>query len=96
MTHSDDIAPATKKDVQEIIQKEMNFEFGCIGKEFTKLRLEIKKEGEETRRHFDVVAEQLFHDLAGASRDEIEILKDARKDHSRRIRRLERTVGIEA
>lgn len=49
---------------------------------------------QEIIQHFDLVAENLRHDLLGAHRDEIEILKDARNDHERRISQLERSTGV--
>lgn len=50
----------------------------------------ITKEGEETRRHFDVVAENIKHDfLHGALPDKIE-------QHEDRIVRLETHVGLAA
>jgi predicted RNase H-like nuclease (RuvC/YqgF family) len=51
---------------------------------------------EETRRHFDVVAEKFFHDAIGAHKDEIESLKDGKADHEWRIRRLEKSAGLVA
>lgn len=49
---------------------------------------------DEIIRHFDVIAEDLRHDLLGAHHDEVELLKDAREDHERRIRRLEQSTGV--
>ena len=58
--------------------------------------LEQKAEAlhEETRRHFDVVAEKIHHDAIGARKDDIELLKGRRDDHERRIGRLEKSAGL--
>lgn len=45
-------------------------------------------------RHFDVAVEDIRHDLEGANRDEIGVLKDAKRDHEQRIVRLEQQAGI--
>ena len=49
---------------------------------------------EETHRHFDLSVETIRHDLLGANHDEIEVLKDARKNHDKRIVVLEEHAGI--
>ncbi|MFH1670173.1 MAG: hypothetical protein ABIA92_01150 [Patescibacteria group bacterium] len=49
---------------------------------------------EETIRHFDVVAEQLHHDVIGANRDEVELVRDKQKNHEHRIQNLERHTGV--
>ena len=74
-----DTTPATKDDLCELEDRLMR---------------KMAANKEEIMRHFDVVAERLFHDLAGAHRDEIEILKDRKDDHERRIRHLERAAGL--
>ncbi len=51
---------------------------------------------DEILRHFDVVVENIRHDLAGANRDEIQSLKNGHADHQRRITTLERHAGIVA
>jgi chromosome segregation ATPase len=40
-------------------------EFGSLRQEFGSLRQEVRDTAAETRRHFDVVAEYLRHDLRG-------------------------------
>ena len=60
--------------------------------DLSKLEQNMDAQKEEIMRHFDTVAENLFHELAGAHRDEIAVLKDRKDDHERRIRRLERAV----
>jgi len=49
---------------------------------------------DEIIRHFDVVAENIRHDLLGANRDEIEVLKNSKSDHEQRIVHLEKRAGI--
>lgn len=78
MTH-DPAATATQGDLSSLEERLMVF---------------IQKEGEETRRHFDVVAEDIRHDIAGANRDEISVLQDAKADHSSRISKIEHVVGL--
>ncbi len=58
------------------------------------LEHKLDKYKDEIMRHFDVVAENIRHDLLGAKSDEIELLKDTHHDHERRIRRLERSAGL--
>jgi hypothetical protein len=40
-------------------------EFGVLRAEFDELRREVRESAIETRRHFDVVAEYLRHDIRG-------------------------------
>jgi hypothetical protein len=51
---------------------------------------------EEMKRHFDVVVEDIRHDLLGANRDEVIRLQNAKVDHDQRLLRLERSVGFAA
>ena len=51
---------------------------------------------DEIIRHFDVTVENIRHDLEGANKDDIELLKDAKNRRAERIQRLERHVGIVA
>jgi hypothetical protein len=51
----------------------------------------IADDGETTRRHFDVVAENIHRDVAGANADDISLIRDQQlPGHERRIRKLER------
>jgi hypothetical protein len=47
---------------------------------------------DEIMRHFDLTIETIRHDLLGANRDDI----DAKGDHEKRIRKLERATGVVA
>lgn len=59
------------------------------------LKAEIKRELEETRRHFDVVAENIHLDVASANQDELSYLKDQKiPDHEQRLQRLEKEAGL--
>jgi len=62
--------------------------------EIAELRHDVELSKVEIKRHFDVVIEDLRHDLIGARNDEVEVLKDSRKDHERRIRHLEKNAGL--
>jgi archaellum component FlaC len=69
-----------------------------LGQDLVTVKDELQEQAralhEETRRHFDVMVEQNFHQAMGAHKDEIESLKDGKTDHERRIRRLEKTTGL--
>ena len=54
----------------------------------------VSEKAEETKRHFDVVAEDMRHDMQGIYKDRTEQNDDKLKDHERRITRVERHVGI--
>lgn len=92
MTH-DPIGTATKSDLDALEKKLTSLLTESITASLIQI---IKKEGEETRRHFDVVAEDIRHDLAGANRDEISVLQDAKVDHGDRITKIETVVGLAA
>ncbi len=88
----DDQAPATKKDVKMLM--------GHIGRlydanERWKNEIihtvdgKIEDSEERTKRYFDVVVEDIRHDLEGANKDEIEVIKD-------RVTRLEKHTKIAA
>lgn len=91
-----DQSPATKGDLQQFIahiervigdlQKNMNEQLEDFRDE---LRGEMQELHTETRRHFDVVAEDIKHDFQGAFHDKLE-------QHDDRILRLEQHVGLTA
>ena len=78
-----DNSPVTKGDLKQDLKqlKEEIFRY-----------FELKQE--ETHRHFDLTVETIRHDLLGANHDEIEVLKDTRKNHEERIVVLEEHAGI--
>ena len=71
--------PATKADVEALSQRMLRA---------------IKDSAKDTKLHFDVVAENLTNDYRGIFNDRTVDLTNARKDHERRIERLEARVGI--
>lgn len=77
----DDTTPATKGDLAQLRDE---------------LDRKIESFKDEILRHFDVAVENIRHDLTGALRDAIEIAKDLKDNHERRIRRLERAAGLVA
>lgn len=79
-------APATKKDLQQFVK---HIE-GLIGDMEGRIGRRIVEENKETRRHFDVVAENIRHDLLkGALNDKVE-------QHEDRIQKLEEHTGLVA
>lgn len=58
--------------------------------QFDKLLEAIEASNEETKRHFDVVAEALRHDLIGIHSDKIANQSDRLSDHEKRLVKLER------
>tara|TARA_Y100000310_G_C20512294_1_gene729467 strand:- start:717 stop:1019 length:303 start_codon:yes stop_codon:yes gene_type:complete len=95
---NDGISPATKQDIQ-ILMQYIHDAFEDMEKRFNNLRKEVKEQMKEhhkkckvqhieTRRHFDVVAENIHHDLAkGALSDKVE-------QNSDRIERIEDHIGL--
>jgi hypothetical protein len=67
---------------------------GYVRQQLADLKKFITEENEETRRHFDVVAENIHVDVAGANADEISLIKNKQDDHEDRIVDLERSSGI--
>ncbi len=91
-----DSALATKSDVKRLLVP-LESQVQDLQGAFLALQKYLDKKHEETRRHFDVVAEDIRHDLLGANKDEIEGLKQSRTDHGQRIARLERhSFGVAA
>jgi archaellum component FlaC len=99
--------PATKGDIAELEERigrvdqrvdRVEKHVVQLSQDLVALKDELQEQEralhEETRRHFDVLAEQLFHQALGAHKDEIESLKDGKADHERRIRRLEEAAGV--
>lgn len=79
-------APATKRDLQQFVK---HIE-GLIGDMEGRVGRRIVEENKETRRHFDVVAENIRHDLLkGALNDKVE-------QHEDRIQKLEEHTGLVA
>jgi KaiC/GvpD/RAD55 family RecA-like ATPase len=81
-TKGDPSAPATKADIQLIMA------------ELGKLYDANQRWKNEMKEHFDLTVENIRHDLEGANRDQIDVLKDRSTDHQRRIVRLEKLAGL--
>lgn len=82
-------SPATKGDLQEFIAH-IERVIGDLQKDMDGKFIALQEEHTETRRHFDVVAENIRHDLVkGALNDKIE-------QHEDRIIRLEQHAGLAA
>ena len=84
---NDDNAPATKGDLKQ-------FKEEIISEMTGKMNGMIEKNNDKIFRYFDVVAENMRHDLVGAHRDQVEVLKDKSKNHEERIKALERSKGF--
>jgi hypothetical protein len=86
----DDSSPATKADIKGFVEH-----VDATIKELYDANERWKDEIlNEVKRHFDVAVEDIRHDLEGANRDEIDVLKDSKRDHEKRITRLEQNVGV--
>lgn len=57
------------------------------------LREDMKNWKDELKEHFEVIAEDLRHDLIGTHKDKISALEDRTTDHGRRIRHLEKRMA---
>jgi len=56
----------------------------------------LKESEDKIINNFNVVAENIHHDTAGANKDEIEVLKDSRQNHEKRIIKLEKHTSLVA
>ncbi len=81
-------APATKQDIA-ILMEQIGTYYDRTERRFIELDEKIERKAEETKRYFDVVAEDMRHDYLGAHKDRIE-------NHEDRIRRLEKKTGVAA
>lgn len=85
-------APATKEDVQGIMEYLVRNDgrTSDLEKRMNVLEQKMEKGFEETKQHFDVVAENIHYDmLKGALNDKVE-------QHEDRIVRLEQRAGLAA
>ena len=59
------------------------------------LKKTILADNRKTRKHFDVVAEQIQKDLSGVNSDEMSLIRDQQiPDHEERITKLEEKVAL--
>ena len=91
---SDDLRRDVQTGFKEVQEKfvEVHEEFVAVRTEMQGIRAEIKAEGETTRRHFDIVAEQ--------SREHVKLLADGivrnterLDEHDTRLTALEKPRG---
>ena len=82
MPRKDSTSPATKADLQLIVAQ------------IDELRGEIKAEAEQTRHHFEVVAENLLHDFRGGFADRTSQHDDKLRNHEDRISACERKLEL--
>jgi hypothetical protein len=68
--------------------EQVDTRFARVDAQFDELKAEIKAEGETTRRHFDIVAEQ-FREFTKVLADGIARNTDRLDDHERRITAIE-------
>ncbi len=101
--------PATKgdlADLRESLREELQVDIvtatdsvkselrGEIQKTSKELRSEMKQMEERMIQHFDVVAENIHRDVAGANRDEILAIQDKIQQHDTDIAGIKHKVGI--
>ena len=89
-----DNTPATKEDIKQIVTEVvselavmMKKGFDDADRRFEEVYKYVDKTAEETRHHFDVVAENIHVDTAPANKDEILSIKQ-------RVEVLEEKVGV--
>ena len=84
-----------EEDGRPVTRGDMKTELSALEERLERrLKKLIAEEGEITRRHFDVVAENIHVDVAGVNADEISLIKNKHAGHEERIGRLEDRVGI--
>lgn len=85
----DDSSPATKKDIQGIMEYlgKNEAKIFDVERQVEGVKKQMKEDKEEIKRHFDVVAENLLHDFRGALNDKVQ-------NHENRIVRIEEHVGL--
>jgi hypothetical protein len=77
----DDGRPATKADLNALERRVAST---------VATKQELAEFKDEIIRHFDVVAENIHRDVAGANADEISLIQDRQADFKKRLEALER------
>lgn len=85
----DNTAPATKADISILMQR-----MGDMDNNIHALKIQVDQKADETKRHFDVVAEDLKHDFWGIHNDKISVLNDRSNNHEERIVTIEKQLAI--
>lgn len=78
-------APATKADIELLMKS--------IDRLYEACERWKQETVDETNRHFDVVVEQLVDDFNGATRDELQLLKDRQSRFGRRLLQIEHQLA---
>ena len=73
----DQTAPATKADIT------------LLKTDMVLLKADMIQWKDDIKTHFDIVIENLRHDMIGTHKDKISVIDDRTIDHEKRIRRLE-------
>ncbi len=76
------------------MDKETQKAFDKIQRQLEAVREALKKSKEETLHHFDVVAENIHRDVAGANHDEISLMQNKHKHLEERVNRIEEKIGV--
>lgn len=89
----DNTAPATKEDIG-LIMNEIGKLYMANEQWKNDLEESIEKKAEETKQHFDVVAENLHANMLGAHTDKISVIDDRSLQNRSRIEKLEKVLAI--
>lgn len=91
----DDTIPATKADIR-LLMEEMARLYDANQRWKDEILEHVAAAEIRTKEHFDVVAENLRHDYAGAFEDKLGQHTDTIERHEDRLLRLERRAGLPA
>ncbi|OGJ55976.1 hypothetical protein A3D88_01095 [Candidatus Peribacteria bacterium RIFCSPHIGHO2_02_FULL_52_16] len=75
-------------------QRPTKHDIAMLMDEVGKLYVANQKWKDEIISHFDVVAENMHHDLLGAHKDKIGVLSDRSDKHEKRIAKLEQHTEL--
>lgn len=99
MPKRNDTTPATKSDVK-LLMEEIGKLYDATERWKDELADKTQRwqllSANEVKQHFDLVVEQIRHDLLAANREQIELLRDRTDGHANRITRLEQHAGYVA
>lgn len=86
--------PATKGDIEQA-REDIHLDIENAVQASEKRVLQgVHQSKEEIIHEFRAAIETIHRDLAGANKDEISLIKDKQKDHTKRIDRLEQQAGL--